>query len=133
MSGFRVQTGKGEGRSLGSTVFFPCSNFLSPSCFLLPPATAASTTPSAALAAARSGRGQARSVPAPPGAPRLDSEARAARILERVCEIPEGFVRTYGDLSPAHAQVTASLKHVISDDALAAVQDFISIRQGARE
>ena len=30
------------------------------------------------------------------------SSARAARILARVREIPEGFVRTYGDIDPAH-------------------------------
>jgi alkylated DNA nucleotide flippase Atl1 len=29
----------------------------------------------------------------------LDS-ARARRVLERVREVPEGFVRTYGDLEP---------------------------------
>mgnify|MGYP003397200424 CR=1 FL=1 len=28
------------------------------------------------------------------------SSARAARILTRVREIPEGFVRTYGDIDP---------------------------------
>ena len=28
------------------------------------------------------------------------SSARAARILARVREIPEGFVRTYGDIDP---------------------------------
>jgi methylated-DNA-protein-cysteine methyltransferase related protein len=34
--------------------------------------------------------------------PRADrTDARAARILARVREIPEGFVRTYGDIDPA--------------------------------
>jgi methylated-DNA-protein-cysteine methyltransferase related protein len=28
------------------------------------------------------------------------NEARAAAVLRRVCAIPEGFVTTYGDLSP---------------------------------
>lgn len=28
------------------------------------------------------------------------NEARAARVLRLVCSLPEGFVTTYGDLSP---------------------------------
>ena len=31
----------------------------------------------------------------------LPHEARVARILERIRAIPEGFVRTYGDIDPA--------------------------------
>ncbi|MBV8086444.1 MAG: MGMT family protein [Chloroflexi bacterium] len=31
----------------------------------------------------------------------MPHEARVARILERIRAIPEGFVRTYGDIDPA--------------------------------
>jgi len=31
----------------------------------------------------------------------VDSEARELEVLSRVREIPPGFVRTYGDVSPA--------------------------------
>jgi methylated-DNA-protein-cysteine methyltransferase related protein len=30
----------------------------------------------------------------------MDSESRAERIVERVRSIPEGYVRTYGDIDP---------------------------------
>jgi len=29
-----------------------------------------------------------------------ERESRESRIVERVCAIPEGFVRTYGDIDP---------------------------------
>ena len=36
----------------------------------------------------------------------LEANARAQRILARVRAIPEGFVRTYGDLSPGSPRLT---------------------------
>ncbi len=40
------------------------------------------------------------------------SEEAAARIIARVLAIPEGFVRTYGDLSPGAPRFTGhALKH----------------------
>jgi alkylated DNA nucleotide flippase Atl1 len=48
---------------------------------------------------------------------RLDSESRAARILARVRGIPEGFVRTYGDIDPgAPRMVGAVLARLQQDD-----------------
>ena len=35
--------------------------------------------------------------------------ARAARILERVRAIPEGFVRTYGDIDPAAPRIVGQV------------------------
>ena len=48
---------------------------------------------------------------------RLDSESRTARILARVRAIPEGFVRTYGDIDPgAPRMVGAVLARLEHDD-----------------
>jgi alkylated DNA nucleotide flippase Atl1 len=48
---------------------------------------------------------------------RLDSQSRAARILDRVRAIPEGFVRTYGDIDPgAPRMVGAVLAAVEHED-----------------
>ena len=40
---------------------------------------------------------------------RLDSESRAARILARVRAIPEGFVRTYGDIDPGAPRMVGAV------------------------
>jgi alkylated DNA nucleotide flippase Atl1 len=40
---------------------------------------------------------------------RLDSESRAARILARVRAIPEGFVRTYGDIEPGAPRMVGAV------------------------
>jgi methylated-DNA-protein-cysteine methyltransferase related protein len=37
---------------------------------------------------------------------RLPSEAREARIIERIRAIPKGFVRTYGDIEPLAPRMT---------------------------
>jgi methylated-DNA-protein-cysteine methyltransferase related protein len=53
----------------------------------------------------------------PASRPRLDSESRTARILARVRAIPEGFVRTYGDIDPgAPRMVGAVLAGLERDD-----------------
>ena len=40
---------------------------------------------------------------------------RAAVILERVRAIPEGFVRTYGDLSPGAPRFAGTVLHACDD------------------
>jgi methylated-DNA-protein-cysteine methyltransferase-like protein len=44
-------------------------------------------------------------------APFLDGQSRAERILARVRAIPEGFVRTYGDIEPGAPRLVG---HVLS-------------------
>jgi methylated-DNA-protein-cysteine methyltransferase-like protein len=39
----------------------------------------------------------------------------ASAILERVRETPEGFVRTYGDVSPGAPRVAGAVLHECSD------------------
>jgi alkylated DNA nucleotide flippase Atl1 len=46
----------------------------------------------------------------------MDSENRQRQILERVRAIPEGFVRTYGDLSPGAPRLTGTVLR-LNDDA----------------
>ncbi len=41
---------------------------------------------------------------------------RAARILERVRAIPEGFVRTYGDIDPAAPRLVGHVLATCDDD-----------------
>lgn len=49
----------------------------------------------------------------------IDPESPAAkRILARVREIPEGFVRTYGDLSPGAPRVAGAVLSACGDPAL---------------
>ena len=36
----------------------------------------------------------------------VDAQTRALRILERIREIPPGFVRTYGDIEPHAPRMT---------------------------
>jgi methylated-DNA-protein-cysteine methyltransferase related protein len=39
----------------------------------------------------------------------VTSDERTARILERVCATPEGFVRTYGDVSPGAPRMAGAV------------------------
>jgi methylated-DNA-protein-cysteine methyltransferase-like protein len=43
---------------------------------------------------------------------------RATEILERVRETPEGFVRTYGDISPGAPRVAGAVLHECGDDSV---------------
>jgi alkylated DNA nucleotide flippase Atl1 len=43
---------------------------------------------------------------------------RAASILQRVRAIPEGFVRTYGDLSPGAPRFAGTVLHACDDPAV---------------
>jgi methylated-DNA-protein-cysteine methyltransferase related protein len=47
---------------------------------------------------------------------RLPEPARVARILERICAIPEGFVRTYGDIDPAAPRIVGAVLAALEDD-----------------
>jgi alkylated DNA nucleotide flippase Atl1 len=44
--------------------------------------------------------------------------SRAAEILARVRETPEGFVRTYGDISPGAPRMAGAVLHDCIDDSL---------------
>ena len=50
------------------------------------------------------------------GARRLDSESRTARILARVRAIPEGFVRTYGDIDPGAPRMVGAVLAALAQD-----------------
>ena len=43
------------------------------------------------------------------------ASARAAAILERVRAVPEGFVRTYGDVSPGAPRFAGAVLHACHD------------------
>jgi alkylated DNA nucleotide flippase Atl1 len=43
-------------------------------------------------------------------------ESRAARIVRRVRAIPEGFVRTYGDIEPGAPRLVGYVLATIDDD-----------------
>jgi alkylated DNA nucleotide flippase Atl1 len=45
----------------------------------------------------------------------VDSSPRAKLILERVRATPEGFVRTYGDISPGAPRVAGAVLHNCDD------------------
>jgi alkylated DNA nucleotide flippase Atl1 len=45
----------------------------------------------------------------------VDSSRRADLILERVRATPEGFVRTYGDVSPGAPRVAGAVLHDCHD------------------
>jgi methylated-DNA-protein-cysteine methyltransferase related protein len=45
----------------------------------------------------------------------MGSAERAELILERVRETPEGFVRTYGDISPGAPRVAGAVLHECDD------------------
>jgi methylated-DNA-protein-cysteine methyltransferase related protein len=44
------------------------------------------------------------------------NEARAARILARIREIPEGFVRTYGDIEPGAPRLVGQVLAATDED-----------------
>jgi methylated-DNA-protein-cysteine methyltransferase related protein len=44
------------------------------------------------------------------------SEARVARIVARVREIPEGFVRTYGDIDPGAPRLVGHVLATTDED-----------------
>ena len=46
---------------------------------------------------------------APPRSGRVGYDERAAAIIERVREVPAGFVRTYGDISPGAPRVAGAV------------------------
>jgi methylated-DNA-protein-cysteine methyltransferase related protein len=46
------------------------------------------------------------------------SDERAAAILDRVRATPEGFVRTYGDISPGAPRVGGAVLHECADSEL---------------
>jgi alkylated DNA nucleotide flippase Atl1 len=45
----------------------------------------------------------------------MDSAERAELILERVRATPEGFVRTYGDISPGAPRMAGAVLHDCED------------------
>ncbi len=45
----------------------------------------------------------------------MTRDQRAAAILERVRATPEGFVRTYGDVSPGAPRVAGAALHACED------------------
>jgi methylated-DNA-protein-cysteine methyltransferase related protein len=45
-----------------------------------------------------------------------EPEARRARIVRRVRAIPEGFVRTYGDIDPRAPRLVGLVLATINDD-----------------
>ncbi|MGH2873430.1 MAG: MGMT family protein [Solirubrobacteraceae bacterium] len=45
----------------------------------------------------------------------MTRDERAAAILARVCATPEGFVRTYGDVSPGAPRVAGAVLHECED------------------
>jgi methylated-DNA-protein-cysteine methyltransferase related protein len=66
----------------------------------------------------------------------LVATARAERILQRVREIPEGFVRTYGDVSPGAPRVAGAVLSACTDPALPwhrVVRADGSLAQGRRQ
>ncbi len=44
--------------------------------------------------------------------------ARQAKIIERVRSIPEGFVRSYGDVSPGAPRLAGAVLHACADPKL---------------
>jgi len=67
---------------------------------------------------------------------RLRSYARAEAILDRVRAIPEGFVRTYGDVSPGAPRVAGAVLSACEDPSVPwhrIVRADGSLTQGARQ
>jgi alkylated DNA nucleotide flippase Atl1 len=61
---------------------------------------------------------------------------REAQVLARVREIPEGFVRTYGDVSPGAPRVAGAILHDCQDAMLPwhrIVRADGSLAKGARQ
>lgn len=50
-----------------------------------------------------------RSIPVDAGAGAARADARAWEILDRVRSVPEGFVRTYGDISPGAPRLAGTV------------------------
>jgi alkylated DNA nucleotide flippase Atl1 len=50
--------------------------------------------------------------------PRLATSPRASAIIERVRETPEGFVRTYGDISPGAPRVAGAVLAACEDESV---------------
>jgi methylated-DNA-protein-cysteine methyltransferase related protein len=49
---------------------------------------------------------------------RVGADNRERQILDRVCAIPAGFVRTYGDVSPGAPRVAGAVLHACQDPAV---------------
>jgi methylated-DNA-protein-cysteine methyltransferase related protein len=68
---------------------------------------------------------------------RLDLDSQRSRaILARICAIPEGFVRTYGDLSPGAPRVAGAVLSVCEDPSVPwhrVVRADGSLAKGARQ
>jgi methylated-DNA-protein-cysteine methyltransferase related protein len=47
-----------------------------------------------------------------------ESDRRAAEILDRIRAVPEGFVRTYGDVSPGAPRLVGAVLSSCDDDDL---------------
>jgi methylated-DNA-protein-cysteine methyltransferase related protein len=47
-----------------------------------------------------------------------ESDRRAAEILDRVRAVPEGFVRTYGDISPGAPRLAGAVLSASDDEDL---------------
>jgi methylated-DNA-protein-cysteine methyltransferase-like protein len=56
-------------------------------------------------------------LPEPPGCDPVNmrSDERTAQILDRVRATPEGFVRTYGDISPGAPRMAGAVLHECED------------------
>jgi alkylated DNA nucleotide flippase Atl1 len=64
----------------------------------------------------------------------LTSRERA--VLARVCETPEGFVRTYGDVSPGAPRAAGAVLHACDDPSVPwhrIVRADGSLAKGARQ
>ncbi len=62
--------------------------------------------------------------------------ARAEAILDRVRAVPEGFVRTYGDVSPGAPRLAGTVLSACADDTVPwhrIVRADGSLAQGARQ
>jgi methylated-DNA-protein-cysteine methyltransferase related protein len=62
--------------------------------------------------------------------------ARARRVLERVTDVPEGFVRTYGDLDPGAPRYAGSVLAACDDPRVPwhrIVRSDGSLAQGERQ
>jgi alkylated DNA nucleotide flippase Atl1 len=44
------------------------------------------------------------------------ADSRAADVLERVRSVPEGFVRTYGDVSPGAPRFAGTVLHATDEE-----------------
>lgn len=69
-------------------------------------------------------------------APDLPPESRLHEVLDRVREIPEGFVRTYGDVSPGAPRFAGSVLFEVDEPDLPwwrVVRADGSLAKGARQ